>query len=210
MRDQTDEFFSWALERAEKSNIKDRGFEELVVEGKEGLILENDYLSPTVTVGKLVNQGTNAGSEVMEETLAGRNVFHSEYFDTNKEVDQTYKKMEVAAKPEHLGQIGSMESFEYSFTKSKRKSYCAEEEMKLVVKDKAEIDYKNQQTKFTLEHYQGLDMDLAYSEELFDEIDDDDDSANLETRTMLCLPFLCWRRRNKHEKEQKTPNFFER
>lgn len=25
-----------------------------------------------------------------------------------------------------------------------------------------------------------------------------------ETRTMLCLPFLCWRRRNKHEKEQKV------
>ncbi|XP_055516337.1 uncharacterized protein LOC129712142 isoform X1 [Leucoraja erinacea] len=228
MPDQNDEFFSWALERAERANIKDRGFEEFVVEEKEGLILENDYLSPTVPVGKLVTQRTNAGPAAMEETPTGINDFHSEYFATmkepeckemvpgvntkcdNVEMDQAFQKMEPAAEPEHLAQIESMESFEYSFTKSKRKSYYAEEEMKLVVKDKAEIECKSQQTKFSREHYQGLDEDIKYSEELFDELNDDDDSTNLETRTMLCLPFLCWRRRNKHEKEQKGPNFFER
>ncbi|XP_067868023.1 uncharacterized protein [Heterodontus francisci] len=225
---QKDAFFSWALERAEKSNIKDQAFEEFEVEEKEGLILENDYLSPTVSVHKLVNQRTKEGAEDMEETMAGRSIVHSEYFDTKKEAehkeivpgvdtkhddiqkDQAYQKMEVAAKPEHLEQIGSMETFEYSFTKSKRKSYCAEEEMKLVMKDKAEIDYKNKQTKFALEHYQGLDVDLKYSEELFDEIDDDEDSAELETQTILCLPFLCWKRRNKHKEDKQGTSCFGR
>ncbi|XP_078282345.1 uncharacterized protein LOC144608445 [Rhinoraja longicauda] len=79
------------------------------------------------------------------------------------EMDQAFQQMELAAEPEHLAQIGSMETFEYSFTKSKRK-----------------IDCKNQQTKFSLEHYQGLDEGIKYSEELFDEInDDDDDSTNM-------------------------------
>uniref|UniRef100_UPI00398E451F uncharacterized protein n=1 Tax=Pristiophorus japonicus TaxID=55135 RepID=UPI00398E451F len=201
---QKDAFFSSALERAEKSNIKDRAFEEFEGEEKEGLILENDYLSPAVTVHKLVNQRTKAGAEVIEETMAGKNIVLSEYFDTKKESEhkeivpgvdtkhddiqmgQAYQKLEEDAKPDHLEQ-----------------SYCAEEEMKFLVKDKAEMDYKNKQSKFSLEHYQGLDVDLKYSEELFDEIDDDDDSAELETQTILCLPFLCRKRKNKHEEEKK-------
>ncbi|XP_067825515.1 uncharacterized protein [Heptranchias perlo] len=120
---QKDAFLSWALERAEKSNIKDRAFEEFEVEEKEGLILENDYLSPTVNVHKLVNQRTKAGAEVMEETMAGKNVVLPEYFDTKSEsehkeavpgvdtkhdaiqVNQAYQLMEIAAKPEHLEQV---------------------------------------------------------------------------------------------------------
>ncbi|XP_069789430.1 uncharacterized protein [Narcine bancroftii] len=142
--DQNDEFFSWAFEssvsRAHKSNIKDQSSEEFFGQEKEGLILENNYLSPTVTVDKLETQSTNAGPKMMEEALAGRNVIHSECFDMKEE-------------------IGSVESFEYSFTLSKRK-----------------IDYKKQQTKFTLEHFEGLDVDLNYSEELFD---DNNDSTSL-------------------------------
>ncbi|XP_072906316.1 uncharacterized protein [Hemitrygon akajei] len=147
---QPEDVSSEETNQAEKTNIKDQ---EFVAEEKEGLILENDYLSPAVTISKLVNQKTNTGPEVMEESL-----------------------------------FGSMESLKYSFTKSKRKTDC-----------------KSQQPKFTLGHYQALDVDFKYCAELFDEIDDDDDdddSANLETRSMLCLPFLCLRRRNKHEKEQ--------
>ncbi|XP_062929239.1 uncharacterized protein LOC134359668 [Mobula hypostoma] len=196
---QPEDVSSEETNQAEKTNIKDQ---EFVVEEKEGLILENDYLTPAVTISKLVNQRTNTGPEVMEESLAGRNVLHSEYFDRNTEVDQVSEKTDVAEKPEHLEQIGSMESLEYSFTRSKRKPYCAEDKIQLV-NDKAETDCKSQQTRFTLGHYQALDVDFKYSEELFDEIDDDD-SASLETRTLLCLPFLCLRRRNKHEKEQKT------
>ncbi|XP_038638444.1 uncharacterized protein LOC119955872 isoform X3 [Scyliorhinus canicula] len=169
--------------RAENSNIKHQVFEEFAMEEKEGLILENDYLSPTVTVHKLV-------------LMPGVDTKHDDI------QDQAYQQMEVAAKPEHLEQVGSMETFDYSFTKSKTKSCCTEEEMKLVVKDKAEIDNKNKQSKFSLEHYQGLDVDLKYSEELFDEIDDDEESTELETQTILCLPFLCWKRRNKHKEEE--------
>ncbi|XP_038638442.1 uncharacterized protein LOC119955872 isoform X1 [Scyliorhinus canicula] len=180
---QKDAFFSWAFERAENSNIKHQVFEEFAMEEKEGLILENDYLSPTVTVHKLV-------------LMPGVDTKHDDI------QDQAYQQMEVAAKPEHLEQVGSMETFDYSFTKSKTKSCCTEEEMKLVVKDKAEIDNKNKQSKFSLEHYQGLDVDLKYSEELFDEIDDDEESTELETQTILCLPFLCWKRRNKHKEEE--------
>ncbi|XP_038638443.1 uncharacterized protein LOC119955872 isoform X2 [Scyliorhinus canicula] len=164
---QKDAFFSWAFERAENSNIKHQVFEEFAMEEKEGLILENDYLSPTVTVHKLV-------------LMPGVDTKHDDI------QDQAYQQMEVAAKPEHLEQVGSMETFDYSFTKSKTKSCCTEEEMKLVVKDKAE----------------GLDVDLKYSEELFDEIDDDEESTELETQTILCLPFLCWKRRNKHKEEE--------
>ncbi|XP_048469782.1 uncharacterized protein LOC125486404 isoform X1 [Rhincodon typus] len=183
---QKDEFFSWALERAENSNTKDQTFDEFAMEEKEGLILENDYLSPTVTIHQQVNQRSKGGAEDLEETL-----------------DQTYQQMDIIVKPEHLEQIGSMETLEYSFAGSKGKSFCTEEEMKLVVKDKSQTD-KNTQSKFALEHYQGLDVDLKYSEELFDEIDDDEDeeSAEMETQTILCLPFLCWKRRNKHEEEE--------
>ncbi|XP_072422021.1 uncharacterized protein [Chiloscyllium punctatum] len=185
---QKDEFFCWALERAESSNIKDQIFEEFAMEEKEGLILENDYLSPPMTVNQPVNQRPKGGAEDLKETMK----------------DQTCQQMDITVKPEHLEQIGSMETFEYSFAKSKGKSYCTEEEMKLVVKDKSQIDNKNTQSTFTLEHYQGLDVDLKYSEELFDEIDDDEDeeSTEMETQTILCLPFLCWKRRNKHEEEE--------
>ncbi|XP_069789492.1 uncharacterized protein [Narcine bancroftii] len=158
-----DEETNHSVSRAHKSNIKDQSSEEFFGQEKEGLILENNYLSPTVTVDKLETQSTNAGPKMMEEALAGRNVIHSECFDMKEE-------------------IGSVESFEYSFTLSKRK-----------------IDYKKQQTKFTLEHFEGLDVDLNYSEELFD---DNNDSTSLEAKTMMCLPFMCWRRRNKHKKKQ--------
>ncbi|XP_069789501.1 uncharacterized protein [Narcine bancroftii] len=160
---QPEDVFDEETNQAHKSNIKDQSSEEFFGQEKEGLILENNYLSPTVTVDKLETQSTNAGPKMMEEALAGRNVIHSECFDMKEE-------------------IGSVESFEYSFTLSKRK-----------------IDYKKQQTKFTLEHFEGLDVDLNYSEELFD---DNNDSTSLEAKTMMCLPFMCWRRRNKHKKKQ--------
>eukprot|EP00062_Callorhinchus_milii_P014979 gi/632964710/ref/XP_007898529.1/ PREDICTED: uncharacterized protein LOC103183074 [Callorhinchus milii] len=146
--------------------------------------LENSFLSLSVNTDKMVNL-TEMVKELPIKDLSIEINF-TEVVNECTIKDMAIKEMNVTTE--------LMDKFE-----EKMPCKQGEEEVKLV-KDKTEVRCKNKITQFFLEDYQELDTDLKYSQEMFD-LDEDDDSLEMETQTILCMPFLCRRRKTKQKTE---------